>query len=85
MDKFIKLYKATGEKKYYEIIAENIGGKQTPKINFDFFQRMSRDVDITDFDVIKYIKAARNMKERGFVYLNNINILIILLKFLHMT
>ena len=66
MDKFIQLYKATGEKKYYEIIAENIGGKQTPKINFDFFQRMSRDVDITDFDVIKYIKAARKYEGTGF-------------------
>lgn len=66
MDKFIKLYKATGEKKYYEIIAENIGGKQTPKINFDFFQRMSRDVDITDFDVSKYIRAARKYEGIGF-------------------
>lgn len=66
MDKFIKLYKSTSEKKYYEIIAENIGGKQTPKINFDFFQRMSRDVDITDFDVCKYIKAAKKYEGAGF-------------------
>ena len=66
MDKFIKLYKATGEKKYYEIIAENIGGKQTPKINFDFFQRMSKDVDIKDFDVSKYIRAARKYEGAGF-------------------
>lgn len=66
MDKFIKLYKATGEKKYYEIIADNLAGKQTPKINFDFFQKMSKDVDISNFDINKYIKAAREYEGTGF-------------------
>lgn len=77
MDKFIKLYKATGEKKYYEILAESIGKKRTPKINFDFFKKMSEDVDITDFDVNKYIEATRKYEGAGlrfsqqYKYFNN--------------
>lgn len=77
MDKFIKLYKATGEKKYYEILAENIGKERNPKINFDFFKKMSEDVDITDFDVNKYINAARKYETAGprfsqqYKYFNN--------------
>lgn len=66
MDKFIKLYKTTGKKIYYEIIAKSMGGERIPKINWDFFQKMSKDVDVTSFDVNKYAKAAREYEGVGF-------------------
>lgn len=71
MDKFVKLYKAVGEKQFRDLLIEatehspfyNILVKKglyvKPSINNDFYKKMSNEIDIQDFDVNTWSKAAR--------------------------
>lgn len=71
MDKFVKLYKSVGEKRFQEILIESSehsplydtlvkkGLYVKPTINNDFYKKMSNEIDIQDFDVNTWSKAVR--------------------------
>ena len=74
MDKFVKLYKSVGEKRFQEILIESSehsplydtlvkkGLYVKPTINNDFYKKMSNEIDIQDFDVNTWSKAAREYR-----------------------
>lgn len=81
MDKFVKLYKAVGGKYFknlskeaqknspiYEAAIKKFGSIDAP-INFDFYEQMSKELNIQGFDVKKWSKA---FKEYGY-YTPNYN------------
>lgn len=71
LDKFVKLYKAVGEKKFQELFVESQklspsydklvkkGLYIEPTINNDFYRRISDGIDIQDFVVNKWSNALR--------------------------
>lgn len=71
MDKFVKLYKALGAKKFeifmketsessplYEVITKRFGSCETP-VNLEFYKQMSEGLNIQGFDVKKWSKAVK--------------------------
>lgn len=71
MDKFVKLYKSVGEKRFQKFLIESSehsplydtlvqkGLYVKPTINNDFYKKMSNEIDIKDFDINTWSKAVR--------------------------
>ena len=71
MDKFVKLYKAIGGKKFenliieaqknspiYKAMVKRFGPCETP-VNLEFYKQMSEELNIQSFDVKKWSKAVK--------------------------